>query len=136
MAESFPDVEEGIRTYLRQDVDVQAGPSAGRVFFGVPRQNPVFPLITLRRAGGGDDLSEAPIDQAVISFSCWGGTKQQAWDTAASVRLALYKIRGKTLVSAGVYAHGAQVDGVIFSPDPADDRPRYVVTSRVTATAA
>lgn len=133
--DDFPDVEDGVRKYLRADVDV-AAQVAGRVFFGVPRENPTFPLITVLRAGGGDDVSEAPIDNAAILINCWGSTsKEQAWNVAMSVRRALRKIRNKTLLTTGVYAHGATVDGVIWSPDPEDDRPRYVVTAQVTATA-
>lgn len=136
MAEDdFPDVEEGMRAYLRANAGIQAV-VGGRVFFGVPKSSPTFPLITLSRVGGGDDASEAPIDQAVVMFNCWGGSKIEALRAANAIRRALRLIRGKTQVATGVFAHGAQVDGVVFSPDPADDRPRYVVTSRVTATAA
>lgn len=133
--DDLPDVEAGVRQYLRTDVDVQAQVSQ-RVFFGVPRESPTFPLITVLRAGGGDDPSEAPIDNAVLTINCWGSTsKAQAWAVAMSVRRALRKIRAKTLLTSGVYAHGAVVDGVIWAPDPADDRPRYIVTALVTATA-
>lgn len=137
MAEGdFSDVEEGVRQYLRNDTDVDAVVDR-RVFFGVPKEGPTFPLITVRRVGGGDDASEAPVDLAVVSISCWGtNTKSSAWSTAAAVRKALHKIRRKTLLAPGVYAHGATVDGVIWSPDPEDARPRYIVTTRVTATAA
>ena len=132
MSEDFPDVEEGMRQYLRADADVQAR-VAQRVFFGIPRAGAEFPLITLSRAGGGEQPGEAPVDQALINISCWGGaSKQEAWNAAAAVRKALFKIRARTLLAPGVYAFGAQVDGVIWSPDPADDRPRYTLTVEVT----
>lgn len=137
MAEDdYPDVEEGVRQYLRDDADVNAVVSR-RVFFGVPKEVPQFPLVTVRRVGGGDDSSEAAVDLAVLSINCWGtNTKTSAWSTASAVRKALRKIRGRTLLTTGVYAHGTTVDGVIWAPDPEDARPRYIVTVRVTATAA
>jgi hypothetical protein len=136
MAEDdFPDVEEGVRQFLRDDTDVNAIVSR-RVFFGVPKESPQFPLVTVRRVGGGDDSSEAAVDLAVLSINCWGGsTKTSAWSAASAVRRSLRKIRSKTLLTPGVYAHGTTVDGVIWSPDPEDARPRYIVTVRVTATA-
>jgi hypothetical protein len=132
----FPDVEGGMRKFLRDDTGVSTL-VGNRVFFGVPKSGAQFPLITVRRTGGSDDISEAPIDLAVMSISCWGSTtKQQAWDVTAAVRRALHSIREKTQTLPSVYVHGASVDGVIWSPDPEDDRPRYIVTARVTATAA
>lgn len=131
----FPDVEAGVRAYLRADTDVNAVVSA-RVFFGVPKANPIFPLVTLARVGGGQDASEVPVDLAVMNISCWGdSTKEQAANVMNAVRRALNKIRRRTLVS-GVALHGAQVDTVLWSPDPEDARPRYIITARVTASAA
>lgn len=136
MAEGdFPDVEAGVRAYLRADVDVSAAVNA-RVFFGVPKNNPTFPLVTLARVGGGQDASEVPVDLAVVNINCWGNsTKDDAAIVMNAVRRALNKLRRRTLVS-GVALHGAQVDTVIWSPDPEDARPRYIVTARVTASAA
>lgn len=135
MEGDFPDVEEGMRQYLRTETGVNAV-VAGRVFFGVPPKGAEFPLLTVRRSGGGDDASDAPVDQAVLQFSCWGGSKQEAWQLTAALRRALHEIRSRTTLASGVDGLGAIVDGVIFSPDPADARPRYIVTARVTATAA
>jgi hypothetical protein len=137
MAEGdWPDIEKGLRAYLRADPDVTALVNS-RVFFGVPRKDPIFPLITVSRIGGGEDRSEADVDVAVYSVSCWGNSsKQEALDVANAVRKALRKIRGRTALAPGVIAFGATVDTVLWRPDPADDRPRYIVTGQVTAIAA
>jgi len=39
-------------------------------------------------------------------------------------------------LNADVDAFGAAVAGVAYSPDPATDQPRYIVTAQVTAMSA
>lgn len=135
MAEGdFPDTEAAMKAFLKADAGVAALVGT-RVFFGSPKQGATLPCIVLTRIGGGDDGSEAAIDQAVLNFSCWGRSKEEAFDVANAVRKAQRSIRRRTLAS-GVDLHGAIVDTVLWSPDPQDDTPRYIVTTRVTATAA
>lgn len=138
MTVEWPDVEGGIRDYLRGHTDVAAAVGA-RVFFGVPDE-PTFPLVAVRRVGGGDDTSEAPIDQALIQLDCWGGVdaaghgkKAEADTVRRAVRQALYEIRGATALNASTVAYGAAVTSDVFLPDPNNDRPRYAVTALVTA---
>ena len=135
MAEGdFPDTEDAMKAYLKADSGVSAIVGS-RVFFGSPKQGATLPYVVLARIGGGDDGSEAPIDNAVLNLSCWGRSKEEAFNTANAVRKALRTIRRRTLAS-GVNLHGAIVDTLLWSPDPQDDTPRYIVTTRVTATAA
>lgn len=140
--ELWPDVEGGLKTYLVADADVGAV-VAGRVYFAVPAE-PTFPLIVIRRVGGGETpTAEAPVDNALIAFDCWGNVrdKMSAYTVKAAVRRALFKIRSRVVLRTpaagveGVDAFGASVDGDVWAPDPADDRSRYVVTATVTAMA-
>lgn len=130
----FPDTEDAMKAYLKADSGV-AALVGSRVFFGSPKQGATLPYIVVSRVGGGDDVSEAPVDNAVLNASCWGRSKEEAFNVMNAVRRALHSIRRRTLAS-GVDLHGAIVDTVLWSPDPQDDTPRYIVTTRVTATAA
>lgn len=136
MPETLPDVEGGVRDYLRtQNV------CAGRVYFGVPTGTVTYPLCTVQRVGGGDDGSEAPIDGALIQIDVWGRVdaaghtdKAEARTAANAVRAALYAIRGRTALNASCIAYGAAVEADLWAPDPTD-RGRYSLTVLVTARA-
>jgi hypothetical protein len=137
MTDTWPDVEGGLRAYLRADANV-AALVHGRVFFGIPAE-PRFPLLTVTRVGGGEDISpDAPVDVALMEVQVWGEGRNKAEATALlnAVRSALFAIRSRTNLTTGVDAFGATVAGVTYLPDPADDRPRYIVTAQVTAIAA
>lgn len=138
---TFADVEGGLRTWLRTVPDITAQVST-RVFFGIPRDSAgvattSFPLITLQRVGGGPQSGEAPLDNALVQIDCWGaiGNKAQAWAVAKAVMDTLESLTPRE-IATGVYAYGASVDSVIFLPDPADSRARYVVTASVTTRTA
>lgn len=135
----WPDVEGALRTWLRADAPLTALVGA-RVFFGVPRKatDSSYPLVTVQRVGGGQDLSEVPIDRALIQFDVWGtdaesGGKARAWAVVNALRSRLETMRDRTVLNPEVDAFGAEVLSVVWSPDPADDRPRYSVTAEVTA---
>lgn len=141
MANAFPDVEGGIRTYLRADSDVSAIVGS-RVFFGVPKAatDAAFPLVTVSRIGGGTDDSDAPLDFALVQIDCWGtidssghGDKAAATTLVNAVRSALDRMNGPTTLAGGTVGFGVQEAGVIWAPDPDNDRPRYAVTAEVTA---
>lgn len=136
---SWPDVEGAVRDHLRNDPTV-AGLVGQRVFFGVPLDangnvTSQLPLVTVQRVGGGDDDSEAPVDQALIQIDCWAASrnKAQAHQVASAVRTALTEIR--TVPVGSTVLHGATVESVIWAPDP-KDHPRYSLTALVSATAA
>ena len=137
----MPDVEGAVRTWLRAQTGIQAV-VVQRVFFGVPRNvsESDFPMITVARVGGGDDLGEAPVDRALIQLSCWGTIdanknpiKSSATAVVNAVRSAVRGVRGRTSLTAGVVAFGLNVESVVWLPDPENDRPRYVITVDVTA---
>ncbi len=134
MTSAWPDTEGALRDLLRADSGVSAL-AGNRVFFGLPA--PVkFPADVVRRAGGGQDPGETPIDRPLVMIDCWGipGDKAGAHAITAAVRDALSNIRSATTQGATVL-YGANVIGAVFVPDPETDQPRYSLTVDVTARA-
>jgi hypothetical protein len=112
------DVEAAVRTWVR---------SRGfTAFFGVNNHG-AFPQVVLWKVRGTSDGS-------LIQFDVWGGTKADAAQAAGALASALSGM--STYDTNGVRLHGADVvnDGQ-WLPDPATDKPRYVVEATVTATA-
>lgn len=135
--EDFPDIEGALRTWLRLQATV-TDVVAQRIFFALPVniEESEYPVIVLSRVGGGlVDQSTTALDVSTIQFDCWGGRnrKDQALAAANALRKVLNGIRGRTEIVTGVVVFGAEVDTVIFLPDPADSRPRYVVQATVSA---
>jgi hypothetical protein len=136
---TWPDVEGAVRTRLRGQT-----PAGNRVFFGIPKdaRDESWPLIVVSRVGGGADQSDAPVDVALIQLDCWGtlsaegiGDKAGATALVNSARAALEAMGTDQPIVAGTQLHGANVESVLWLPDPDNDRPRYVVTAEVTAVA-
>jgi hypothetical protein len=124
------DIEGAVRTALRADTAVAALVGT-RVLFGVP-SNATWPLIVVRRVGGGDDLGEAPIDLPLLQIDCWGAerNKAQARAVADAVRDWCRSIRRATDLNTEVTAYGINVESDLWAPDDTD-RPRYVLTASV-----
>lgn len=131
----FPDVEGAVRAWLRT---VNLGPASGLVYFGVPKQ-PKFPLVVLRRAGGGPQAGYSPVDDARISFDCWADTKSAA---SLVARRLLSNIDQLSMVAVAAH-HAVLLGGVIllgplWRPDTEArtaqglPRPRYIVDAQIT----
>ena len=140
--EQWGDVEGGLRAWLRADTGLQAL-VVQRVFFGIPRQDPVFPLVVVARVGGSELLGEeTPVDYALLQIECWGsllengGSKAQAFAVAQAVQVALSTIRQPTLLTTGVKALSATVQALLWAPDPDTDQPRYLLTVEVPTLAS
>ena len=131
--ETFPDVEGAMRTWLRAQPAIAAH-VASRVFLGVP-DTTTYPLITITRIGGVEDRSDAPIDQAALRFTVWGQLRDRkgCTDCYRALRGVLHSMAGPTPLDANTRGFGATIDSVLYLPDPADNRPRYVIHSRITA---
>lgn len=127
------DVEAGVRDYLRASTAVQAI-QANRCWFGIP-DRVEYPMTVVSRVGGGADLSEVPIDQALLQLDCRADTKADAFELTSAVCAELEAIRTATPLNDQVVAYGVGIESVIWLPDPSD-KPRYVVTAAVTARAA
>lgn len=136
---SYPDIEGALRTWLRGRAAITALVGQ-RVFFGVPDKAETWPLITIRRVGGGDDPGIAPVDRALVQLDVWGdidasghGKKADATTLVNTLRAELSAVDRRTALTASVHALGISVESVVWLPDPDNDRPRYVVTAEVTA---
>jgi len=146
---TWPDTEGAMKTYLRAWVPLDAELAGNGIYFGIPKDadEDDFALVTIKRVGGSDDTSEAPIDLALLQIDVWGkidpasgnGLKADCTRATGVLHDALSALRSRTLVtlpSAAVVAlFGANVESVIWLPDADNDRPRYSVTTQVTATA-
>lgn len=131
---SWPDPEGALRTWLRTRPAVNAL-VAQRVFFGVPKPDPVWPLVVVSRIGGGNGVGDAPVDEPIIQIDCWGelyasgnGNRAQALALANAVRAELLDLDNDTVIVTGVRAAIEAVE-MTFAPDPDNDRPRYVLTA-------
>lgn len=117
---TFVDVEGAVRAWARDVLPTVEG----RVFFAVS-DSAAFPQITLFRVSGPDEAAR-------IQFGVYGGTKAEAAQIAADLATAVEAT--SQYVSGAVLLHGAAVDSIRWQPDPASDRPRYVVDVIVAAT--
>lgn len=142
-AELLPDVEGGVKTYLRAFAPLQTL-IGQRVFLQVPGPTngtePTFPLVTVQRVGGGLDTGEAPIDQALLQVDVWGRLDTNGHPMWAelmgvvnAVRSALTVPIGRTAASNSVDIFGAQESGLVRLVDQANGRPRYSLTVQVSA---
>lgn len=142
-AEVLPDVEGATKTYLRTFPALQTLIGT-RVFLQVPAPTagvePTFPLVTVQRVGGSLDLSEAPLDLAVLQIDVWGRLDvnghpmwAELMGVVNAVRSALTVPIGRTTASASVDVFGAQESGLVRLVDQANGRPRYALTVQVTA---
>lgn len=136
--ESWPDVEGAMRAWLRSRTEITA--LVGQhVFFGAPDDatESDYPMIVISRVGGGNDLSEAPIDLPTMQLTVWAPLRRK--DTATAVKNVLKgvlgSIRSPTTVVGFAVLYGAEVNTDVWLPDPADNRPGYMLTVEVTARA-
>lgn len=137
MSDEYPDVEGGFKDYLRSRSRIQTL-IGNRVF--LEANNAVesdYPLIEIQRVGGGDDNSEAALDNAVLQVDLWGQLRNRAGlkplYQAVRAECRLITVAGAVELRPGMVAYGAVVNTAIYLPNPADDRPHYVLTVAVTA---
>lgn len=131
---SWPNTRAALKSYLRADTGVTTL-IGNRTFFGVPERGVKFPLVTLPgQVGGGQDISEAPLDLPLQQLDIFGGTLDEVHAVESAVRDAFAAIRNPTTVGSTVL-YGVNVVSAIDAPDP-DDRPRRVLTLECAARTA
>lgn len=146
MSDDFPDVEGGLRTYLRADAGVIAATatvgSEASVWFGIPKgaTEAYYPMAVVFLVTATDDTSDAPLDIPLVQIDCWGslhpngnGDKASATALVNAVRSALHAVRGRTVLAPGITAFGFNVESAAWLPDPDNDRPRYAITAEGAA---
>lgn len=140
MTDVLPDLEGGLRTWLRAQAALSAIVGQ-RVFFGIPKKatETTFPLLVVSRVGGALDPSEAPVDRPLLQIDVWGsldasgnGKKAETTALVNTLRSLLAAVRGRTALSADVDAFGFDEQSCVWLPDPDNDRPRYALTVEVT----
>lgn len=133
MAELFADVPAAMRTYLRADDGMKAL-VGDRVFLDVP-PNAAIPFVVISDIAGGDiGDGSTPVDECVIRFTI-RGKRADTSRVRVRLRTLLYSLNTTRLDSTCV-ALGAFIDSTLFSADPVNDFPQFIVTARVTAIAA
>jgi len=136
-----PDLEGALRDYLQQSPDMLASPAGPRTYLAA-RADTVFPYVTLIRIGGGDDTSNAPMDQALVQFDVLGRVLQlgEANEVRRALRIALAKLSDAPFTSPGKgRLIGSSIRDERRFPEPAaqdpdgavGERPRYIVTAQV-----
>jgi hypothetical protein len=114
-ARTAVDVDAAVRDWLRTVVDVP-------VFYGVNNDAP-FPQIAIMRMGGVDEAARYQID-------VWGGTRNEAAQTASDVGTALSDCRHDF---DNVRLHAATWQLTRWFPDQESDTPRFIVEAVFTA---
>ena len=121
----LPDAEQVVIDYLLGQADVTAilGDD-DRVHSQVPDE-PVYPLVTVRRLGGSPVVREH-LDVALLQIDCYADTKPVARDVAATILAALYDA-SRVSHPLAVVCDVVETRGLTWLPDTIvpSPRPRY-----------
>ena len=138
----LPDIERLLSNYLRANSDVTA--LVGTNIYTVMPKNAAgdpsksipakFPLVRLTRISGAPIFSlPLRFDQARIQIDCYGGSKQLAWQTAATIAAVIAD------GFVGTHTEGVVSDAQIGTlqdlPDDTFDpaQPRWILDVVITA---
>lgn len=121
----FVDVEQPVRDWLRDQSIVGVD---DRVFIDLPN-GVTYPCVSLALVDGGIDPSEAPVANALFSFSAWADDRPAAQAAIWSLVEILQTLRYADLQTLACY--GAQIEvGPTPRPDP-DGFPRFTLDARL-----
>jgi hypothetical protein len=123
------DVESFLHDRLSADDELVAV-VAGRLSTELPKTFPKSgeARVQFFRVGGSPDPSDGPghLDRPSVQFSCYGSSKEEAFDVAAAALAAVLELEGAT--AAGVVVTRVVRNlGPMWSPDPATGAPRYLL---------
>jgi hypothetical protein len=129
------DVEGPLRAWLRAQPDL-ATFTASHIYFSAPDTTDRPDCwLTLRRIGGGLNQGDLMEDQPLISFGCWGRSRQKAAELAALLVDVLVHDLNRPVEMPPLTALGAQVTLWSYEPDLEVPVPRYVVDAIIHFTA-
>lgn len=141
-AVTYADDEAAVRAWARSLGALTAIVGAKGVFFGIPKNRPL-PVVTLARTGGAP--SGANEDEPVISFACWGRTKEEAAKVKNILKSAADSMLGGTRVTytdIDNVTHIMRLDGAnitldLWQPDTSTNPPtaRYILDIRFSVSA-
>lgn len=126
---TFVDAEEAAKQWARSVAAITA--VVGQRVFLAPNNDASFPQLVASRAGGSSDRGEAPLDLALISFSCWAASRRAAGSLAYVVMGEAESMAGPTPMGAAAVGLGATCElGPRYLTSAADEqarRYRYVL---------
>ncbi len=126
----YVDVEKPIRDWLRGQSVTGVG---ARVYVDLPN-GVTYPAISMALLDGGIDTSEAPIANALLTFSVWAESRTEAQAAAWSLVSKIQSLRYASMTTA--VCQTAQVSlGPIYRPDP-DGFARFVLDAVFSMKAA
>ena len=99
------------------------------VYSAIPKKDPVFPLITIHRAGGVP-VHKKRLDNPTLQIDAWGSNKTNAYTTAATARQQIFLMEGQMYDDAFVTSVD-DVMGLTWLPDPDTGRDRYLFSVRL-----
>lgn len=125
------DVEALLVAHLSSDAGVTAI-ADDRVSTELPAGFEPEARIQLFRVGGAPtEAVTHHIDRAVVQLNIYGSTKAEAFDTARAALSGLLRARSAAH-PLGSVTHIERLTGPTWSPDPATDAPRYLLTVAIT----
>lgn len=138
----YVDAEAAAKAWAKANTAI-AAIVAARVFLGVNNEAP-FPQLVVTQVGGRPEDGDAPIDNPVISFSCWASSRPAARALADTVVSGAKSMTVGSPMGAAAVGNGAQVvlDPLFVASQPneqaAPARFRYVtdVQFNIRASAA
>lgn len=139
MTAAFVDAEQVVRTWVNAQTTSLVGkgkPLESGAWLSAPR-SPNATHVVLSRIGGGDDAGGLAIDEARVSGSIYGATREAAAKAATAYANALRALEGtKIVVSVGgsnvTMLVADSITGPLYSPD--NKLARYVVDATVLLT--
>lgn len=132
--EDIPDIEVGLRDWLRGQATVTALVASSAIVAG-GTVTAADTQVVITRVGGGGDRGDTPLEEAMVQFQVIAPQRSAAVALKNVVRKLLWGIRTATALNAAVVAYRASVQADAWVPIPEGDRPRYVLNVVVTARA-
>lgn len=125
------DVEALLVAHLSSDAGVTAI-AGDRVSTELPAGFEPEARIQLFRVGGAPlDQVTHHLDRAVVQLNVYGASKASAFDAAREALAGLLRARSAAH-PLGAVTHVERLTGPTWSPDPATDTPRYLLTVAIT----
>jgi hypothetical protein len=128
---AFVDAEAVMRDWVKTQTALigTGNPLAGGAWLTPPRSTNTAHAV-LSRVGGGEDVGGLPLDEARISASIWGPTKEAAAKAAVAYANALRSLDGHKVTIGGVQITAADgITGPLYTPD--NGLPRYLVDATI-----
>ncbi len=133
---NYPNAKEAVRAFLRDDTRL-AELVNRRVFFKVPKDNQVFPMLLVQMVYQAPESPGSPVMVATVQIDVLG-VDQKDIDTsliANEVVSAIESIEGSEVTGDNARAVWASVGSALPAPDADSARSRWIVTADFAITA-